>query len=313
MKEIIIALCTPDMHRPMAFKAVEFLKSTDLRRAELMILDNVYNKRFHHPAIMDEMLSYAAGRPVVFMDDDVWVNDSDWLERLWNTHKQTQAAIVGCIHAFPNGEMNHQGILVYQDGSTELLRQAMVDSGKRAYCPAVSSALVLVQSNCGLRFDRQFEKYQHDIDICISAWKSGLKTACSLDLKIIHTQAEYMSQVSGFRQILGSDIERFQLKWKAFASSGLYSIPELAIYDSLSKSHNWEFFYNQASRFSSDDPQRSAALFRQLVEDCPHSWYRASAYYHLFLLENKSEYLQYCLQQNPYHQKAAILLAEHTN
>jgi hypothetical protein len=308
MKETIIALCTPDMNRPMAREAIERLKSTDLRRAEVMIFDNAYDDRFHHPSIMEEMLNYAAGRPVVFMDDDVLLRDADWMDRLFQTADESGAAIVGCAHVLASGELNHRGILVYHDGSTELLRQIPGGDGGFVYSPAVSSALMLVKNTDGLHFDLQFEKYQHDVDICISAWKSNYRVACALNLEIVHTQAEYMSRVPGFREVLDRDIRRFQQKWQHFAANGFYQAPELAAYATLAQDTNWERFYNEASLSKSADPQRSANLFRQLINQCPHSWHRAGAYFHLYLLEKEPEHLRSCLGLNPSHQKAAALL-----
>src|SRR5918912_1569579 len=98
MKEAIVAFCTPDLNRPMARRAMEALRTTDLSRAELMILDNVYDAGFHHPSVMQSMLVYAAGRPVIFMDDDAVVGQADWIDRLFETATESDAAVVGCVH-----------------------------------------------------------------------------------------------------------------------------------------------------------------------------------------------------------------------
>ena len=219
MKDILIVLCTPDLQRPMARRALHALKRTDLSRAELLIQDNAYNERFHHASVMDDMLAYAGRRPVVFMDDDVVVDDAAWLQKLTCAAEAGDAAIAGCVHTFATGEPQHATILVYRDATTELLRELPRGLATPAYAPAVSSALVLVRNTDGLRFDRQFEKYQHDVDICLAAWAAGQRVVCANDLVVVHEQAEYMRQRPEFRDILDRDVERLKAKWATFASS----------------------------------------------------------------------------------------------
>ncbi len=310
MKEILIVLCTPDMHRPAAKRGLHALKQTDLTRAELLIQDNAYHDRFHHAAVMDDMLAYAAGRSVVFMDDDVVVRDREWIRKLTDAAATADAAVTGCLHTFAGGEPQHAGILVYEDATTELLRTPP-DAGS-IYTPAVSSALVLVRNRDGLRFDRQFEKYQHDVDLCLEAWANGRFVACATDLVVVHEQAEYMRQKPEFREVLSRDVDRLREKWAAFARSALYARRELAAFVRLAAQTNWERRYNEASRLTSHDPDGSASLFRRLIDECPHAWHRAGAYFHLYRMERRPELLEACVRENPHHVKAVDLLRELT-
>jgi hypothetical protein len=310
MKEIVLVFCTPDMHRPMARRAIRALKATDLTPAELMILDNAYDERFHHPAVMDEMLQYAGGRPVIFLDDDVVVQQHDWIARLRNAVREHDAAVVGCVHTFATGERQHSGILVHRDASTEMLRDVADDNASATARPALSSALMLVRNTDGLRFDRRFEKYQHDVDICLAAWSAGRTVMCTTDLVVIHEQAEYMRRRPEFHEVLQRDMARLCEKWAGFAASGLYARPELRRFAAPASEANWERVYNDASRLETHSPADSASRFRDLATRCPHSWHRAGAYFHLYKLEHRVDDLQACVRENPYHVKAADLLRE---
>jgi hypothetical protein len=310
MKETVLVFCTPDMHRPMARRAIRALKATDLTCAELMILDNAYDEHFHHPSVMDEMLEYAAGRPVIFLDDDVVVQEHDWIARLRNAASDHDAAVVGCVHTFATGERQHSGILVHRDASTEMLRDVADANADAVACPALSSALMLVRNTDGLHFDRRFEKYQHDVDICLAAWSAGRTVVCATDLVVVHEQAEYMRRRPEFHEVLHRDIARLCEKWAGFAASELYERPALRRFAADASEINWERAYTDASRLTTRSPADSVSRFREVAARCPHSWHRAGAYFHLYTLEHRVDDLKACVRENPFHAKAADLLRE---
>ncbi len=308
MKDIQIVLCTPDMHRPTARKCIERLKATDLSRAELNIIDNAYDKSFSHPAVMESFLRNAEDTPIIFLDDDVFIEDRDWIYTLWEEAAKHDAAIAGCIHTFESGEINHQGVLVYDDASTELLREPLAT---KPFVPAVSSAVMLVKEPKRLSFNTALKKYQHDIDICLLAWQQGMQVICCSDLQVVHIQAEYMSTRADFRPVFAQDSQTFQEKWREFTGKDLYGIPELLPFGDFSKGKNWERFYNEASLKSTDKPELAIPMFQEVSKDCPHSWRRANAYYHLYRLEGRASHLENCLQLNPDHMKARYELDNH--
>jgi hypothetical protein len=310
MREAVIAFCTPDLNRPMARRAIEAVKATDLRRAELMILDNAYDAHFHHPTVMQEMLVYASGRPVIFMDDDAIVKQADWIDRLFETATQARAAVVGCVHTSPAGEINHIGILVHSDGTTTQARHAARAGQPFVYTPSLSSAVMLVKNDRGLGFDLQYEKYHHDTDLGVAAWNQGEKVACALDLKVMHVQADYASRVSNVGELFARDLARFRQKWQSYIASGLYECEELASWKPLADAPNWDVVYNEASRAKSTDADSARRQFRSLIERCPNTWHRAGAYYHLYTLDGRREHLEKCLEEDPNHQKAASILQE---
>jgi len=310
MKEAVIAFCTPDLNRPMARRAIEAVRSTDLRRAELMILDNAYDAHFHHPTVMQEMLVYASDRPVIFMDDDAVVKQADWIDRLFDAATRARAAVVGCVHTSPAGEINHTAILVHSDSTTTQARQRPSTGEPFVHVPSASSAVMLVMNDRGLRFDLQYEKYHHDTDIGITAWNQGERVACALDLQVMHVQADYASRVSHVGDLFARDLERFQRKWQPYITSGLYECPELASWKPLAEGPNWDAVYNDASRLKRTDGDGARARFRSLIERCPNAWHRAGAHYHLYTLDGGRDHLEKCLTENPKHLKAAALLQE---
>jgi hypothetical protein len=242
------------------------------------------------------------------MDDDAIVRDRAWIDRLFRTAEDAGAAVVGCAHTSVTGERNHAGILVYQDGSTELTRDT--PPGPHAYVPAVSSAVMLVLNDRGLRFDARYGKYHHDTDIGLAAWACGERVACALDLEVVHVQADYAARVANVGDLLARDLARFQDKWRAFIAGGLYDRPELSRFAPLARATNWDLVYNEASALETRDPARAAQHFRELIAQCPNDWHRAGAHFHLYPMERDPHHLEACLAESPGHQRAAALLRD---
>lgn len=306
MNDTLLVLCSPDFYSPSTRKAVVSLKNTQLEGVELIVVDNCHDGDFCHPVVMQSYLEYADAKSVVFMDDDVAVYDPQWLAKFNDCAKKTGAAIVGCTHTYVSGEVNHEGILMYADGSTELLREKVSQS---VWVPAVSSAFVFIPDASAVRFDREFKKYHHDVDICISAWRSGGKVALTSNLSVVHKLGGVMAKRPDFTRVYADDSERISQKWREFASRCLYEINELKDYAAFSNCFNWERYYNEASGLKACDPKRAVEMFCRIASDCPFNWRKAGAWFHLYLLESNKSHLENCLKLNPHHLKAKELLA----
>ena len=307
MNNYLIAICTPDSFRPSAKALITDLKKANLASADLLILDNCHESGFKHAEAMNAVLNYAQDQWVFFLDDDVRIRQSNWIRELVSASDSSGAEVVGCIHTHPSGEVNHAGAIVHLDGSTELLR---VTYDTPRFVAAVSSAVVGVRPGTQLRFDTQFEKYQHDLDFCLEAWKRGLKVALTPTLSVVHEMAGYYSTLEPPAIAYQRDAAKFQKKWADFTRERLYQLSELASLAELARSPNWEVAYNQASALSAPHPAAASAAFRQLISVCPVDHFRAGSHYHLFRLEGKKEHLIMCLELNPSHIKARELLTK---
>jgi GT2 family glycosyltransferase len=304
MKDVVVAVCTPDLARIQTQTCLGHLAATDLSRAELVVVDNRCDPGFRHAATMDRLLRYADDRPIVFVDDDVQIGASGWLDALRREADAHDALIAGCEHTTESGEVSHTGVLVHTDGTTRLLRERPADAARHRYVPALSSALLLVRDPAALGFDVAFEKYQHDTDICLEAWRTGGKVICHAGLRVVHLQGGVMNAVSGFRAVFARDSERFASKWSSFAAGGLYDRPELSAFRAWATDRNWEADYNRAARLIDTDPAAAAHRFAELIESQPPSRMAGSAYYHLFRLVGGVDHLERCVACYPEHRAA---------
>lgn len=94
MKELLIVLFTIDMNCPPTRRCIKFLKETNLSRAELLIFDTGYNPEFNEPAVMNSLLEFAKGHPVIFLKNNVLIEDKEWILKLQNTAEKADAEMV---------------------------------------------------------------------------------------------------------------------------------------------------------------------------------------------------------------------------
>lgn len=307
MKDIVILLCTPDMYRPVAGRCIEFLKKTNLARAELIIADNAYDRHFKHAGVMGSFIEYAGHRPIIFIDDDVLIKDYEWISKLLKIADQTDSPLVGCLHEYESGEINHSGIVVHMDGTPELIRMEP-DEVQYSFRPAVSSALILLNDPVAVQFDLAYKKYQHDVDICLQIWSRGGKVVCSHDLRVIHHLTEYTSTLPQAKRLFEDDTNCFSKKWSDFVKSELYKKEDLSYLKDMAKGRNWTIYYNEGSRVEENDPGVAGAIFKNIIEECPFHWLKAGASFHLYGLDNNIAHLKNCLRFNPKHKKAGEIL-----
>jgi hypothetical protein len=307
MKKVVVAICTPDISRKVAANCIERLKATDLSLAELLVCDNCADSDFSHPLTMNNLLAYAGSRPIVFVDDDVYIDEPDWLSIMLGGAGRYDAAIVGCVHTFESGEVNHVGAMIYRDGTTRMLRELLPGCSK-PYVPALSSALMLVMEPSRYGFDTGFDKYHHDTDICLQAWRKGSTVVCLPELVITHLQGNSASEVIDVREVFAKDATYLMRKWNDFAASDLFAREELEPFAAMASETNWEHRYTTATLQINRSPGNAIEALTSLAAECPLNWLAGSANYHLFRLIGGAQHLKKCLELYPEHHQAKIEL-----
>ncbi len=311
MKDVLLVLCTPDHRRETARRCLETVRSTDLSRAELLIVDNAWDAGFQHPATMERFRVLGGNRPIIYLDDDVEIDTSDWIERLLATHRSSGANVVGCRHRSREGTPNHVGAQVFRDGTTEILCERPAEAGPGPFVPAVSSAVMLIADPTRVRFDLRFAKYQHDLDVGLQTWEQGGRVACCPELSVVHVMGDYATTRPEVIGRFWPDATRFREKWQTFASESLYVIPELAGFAATARQSNWLMVYREASARQPHEPDLAAEVFRRIARECPTPERVSGAWFHLYQIEGERSHLEACLEAEPGHRKARALLEQH--
>ncbi|MBF0343958.1 MAG: hypothetical protein HQL06_06985 [Nitrospirae bacterium] len=307
MKDTLIVLCCPTLNRLFTQRAVGSLKETDLTRAELIVIDNNHDGGFYYPSVLSGMLKLAvdSGKNLILVEDDTEINDYNWIDRLYEVSERLKADIVGCVHTYEDGAVNHEG--VYIDDDLTMWLRADVMTGREdvidgaIYVPALYGAVMLIKNPSLYHIDTNYKKYHHDVDICLQAWRDGSRVACILDLKIIHHLRYYDLRNPSFIDIYNSDTLYFAKKWVSYAPE-LLEIPQLRRYK---KGHSsdaaWPGFFNRAMKLRAFNKGLAVEMFNRVVAECYNERFVAEAYYQLFLIEGGMEHLKNCLIYNPCH------------
>jgi hypothetical protein len=314
-KDTLLVMCSPDIYRLNARRAINSVKTTDLSRAELCVIDNAFDSSFNHSVVMNEMLRHAAqtGRNLVILDDDVEIYRRDWLDRLYEAGDTMGADVVGCTHTDDAGNVNHMGEFVYDDGLTESIFDFMFDPRyvkDGATCvPTLCSAILLIRNCARYSVDVQFKKYKQDLDLCMQAWAQNQRVAIALDLRLIHSRGATGDRNPNYARLMSEDTALFAKKWVPFIDT-LYANPELQQFRHRSVEANWARYLVRAARHRYIDKDDAIAMYRRIVSECFDPAPVAMAHFHLYSLTGDIEHLRGCNRVNPCHQAARQKLVE---
>ncbi len=168
-------------------------------------------------------IEQAHGKYYLLLNDDTVPSQEFWLEKFMDFTKQhPKAGVVGCKLLYPNGTLQHAGIVFNQYrqpfhrlNMTDSLDDRLKDSKQ---FQAVTFACVLIKRKCyeevqGFSHIEKTPAYHYeDVDFCFKARKSGYEVWYNSDISIIH----YSN--SSFKAVLKSQEETFkflpQLKQK---------------------------------------------------------------------------------------------------
>jgi hypothetical protein len=308
-KDTILCMCSPDIDRLAARRAINSVKATDLSRAELIVIDNACDSTFNHSVVMNDMVRHAerTGRNLVILDDDVEIHRYDWLDRLYAAGDDLDADIVGCVLTHDNGHANHYGEFVDDDGLTQSIFEFQHDPryvvNRATYVPTLCSAVLLIRECHRYHVDVGYQKYKQDLDLCMQAWQQGRRVAIALDLRLMHIRGMIGDRSPNYARIFSEDSARFAQKWAGFVAD-LHTRPGLAQYRKGRTPAPWQDLLVRAARYRYFDIDAARAIYERVVAECFDPPLVATAHFHLYGLTDNVDHLVRCNQINPCHQAA---------
>jgi GT2 family glycosyltransferase len=173
----------------------------------------------------------ADGQHLLFLNDDTEVIAPGWLEALLEFSQQTEIGAVGAKLTFPNGDLQHTGVITPEAlpqhpfhgfpaghggyfGSTLLHRN----------CSAVTGACLMTRAevfHARGGFDEAFGLNYNDVDYCLRLIQAGYRIVYTPYAHLCHHEA--LSKPGTF----SSELHAFQDRWKATAARDPYYNPNL--------------------------------------------------------------------------------------
>jgi len=130
----------------------------------------------------------------LLLNNDVIITDKNWLEKLVNTAEKYKAGIVGCQLLYPNGNIQHAGMLIGYYGGRNRGRGERYTGqyNKIEEMNSVTFAVVLINreviEKIGL-LDENFINSYEDVDYCIRAKEANFKIIYSGKVKLLHLES----------------------------------------------------------------------------------------------------------------------------
>ena len=129
----------------------------------------------------------------LLLNNDIIITDRYWLKKLVDSAKRYKAGMVGCQLLYPNGNIQHAGMLMgYYGGRNRGRGEKYIGQyDKIEEVPGVTFALVLISKKVIERvgfLDENFNMGFEDVDYCIRARQNGFKIIYNGKIKATHLE-----------------------------------------------------------------------------------------------------------------------------
>lgn len=190
---------------------------------------------FNFSERMNRGVAAAQGDYLLMLNDDTEVTTSDWLESMLEMAQQQEIGAVGAKLLFPNGRIQHSGVLVLQGNpchafyDTTAINPGYFFSNQinRNYI-AVTGACLLVRRQVFEQvggFDEAFPLNYNDVDLCCKIHQAGYRNVVVPFVQLTHYESATRPPA-----LKPEELERFQAKWLPYFnqfSSDPYYNPNL--------------------------------------------------------------------------------------
>ncbi|WP_395822820.1 glycosyltransferase [Archangium minus] len=223
--EPLVSIIVPFKDRPDLLRMVtrSLLEGTTYRNWELLLVSNnsthpetfavldgltdprirklTWDFPFNYPAINNFAAKHARGELLLFLNNDIEATQPDWLEVLIGHAQRPEVGAVGPKLLFPDGTVQHAGVVVGISGSAAHPFWRLPDA--RAWTPfghadwtrnylSVTSACVLLRREVWEAvggFDERFVLCGSDIEIGFRLWARGLRVVYTPEAKLVHHES----------------------------------------------------------------------------------------------------------------------------
>ncbi|WP_224245714.1 rhamnosyltransferase WsaF family glycosyltransferase [Hyalangium gracile] len=189
-----LLLVSNNSKKPETFALLESLTDPRIRKL-------TWDHPFNYPAINNFAAREARGELLLFLNNDIEIIHPDWLEELIGQAQRPEVGQVGAKLLFPDGTVQHAGVMVGMTGFAGHPFWRLPDEGR--WTPfglpdwtrdflAVTSACVMVRREFfeALRgFDERFIVCGSDVDLGLRTVGRGLRVVYTPHAKLYHHES----------------------------------------------------------------------------------------------------------------------------
>lgn len=191
----------------------------------------------------------AKGKYVLFLNNDTSVITKTWLEDMLGYAQQPEIGAVGCKLYYPNGKIQHAGIImgvggqngtpgiaghffpVFADNPPQDPAQPLYIGGTRNFA-AVTAACIMVSKKkfeTVKKFDPTFQIAFNDVDFCLKLLGRGWRNVYLPHVQLFHYESVSIGQL-GTKQrdpeVFAKEIQLMLKKWKKIIENDPYYHPD---------------------------------------------------------------------------------------
>lgn len=214
---------------------------------------------FNYSALNNLAVTQSIGSVICLMNNDIEVMDANWLRDMVLSLLQPDVGIVGCRLYYPDGTLQHAGVIVGLGGDAgHIFRGQRREDTHYMYRPMLRQELSAVTAACLVTRRETFEQLDgldpsfavafNDIDYCLRARKHGWKVIYHPHAELIHHESASRGRDESPKQKtrLADERARFVARHSDFINCDPAYNPNLTnVYENASLAHQ----PRQASHF----------------------------------------------------------------
>lgn len=209
-------------------ESLQYLHDLEKSDAKYRVLD--YPFEFNYSLVNNFAAGFASGDHLLFLNNDIEVVSSDWIEALLEHSQRAEVACVGAKLLYPDGTIQHAGVVIglfggadhvgkYLPGDYPGYLNAFVSI--RDYSAVTSACMMIARDKFWKLggFDRNFIIGFGDTDLCLRAISSGYRNIFTPYAQLYHHES-FTRGASPDKDPHPGDTFLLQHRWQVYMEYG---------------------------------------------------------------------------------------------
>ena len=163
---------------------------------------------------------------MLFLNDDIEVQQEDWLDALLEHAQRPEVGVVGPQLIYPDRKVQHAGIFLTTLGAGRHSFRFLAEDDPGYFglaltqrnVAAVTGACMLMRRDVFERigrFDEAHEVVNNDVDCCLRSWQAGLSVVYTPHAQLVHHE---LASRADMKDVF--DAGHFAKQWRTFYAAG---------------------------------------------------------------------------------------------
>jgi GT2 family glycosyltransferase len=208
-----------------------------------------WDKPFNFSSVCNFGGDHSRGEYLLFLNNDTEVITPNWIEDMLGYAIQKDIGAVGCKLYYPDGKLQHGGIILgvggqkgtpgiaghffpaYKEEPTQDPGQLLYDGGTRNFAAVTAACLMVSKAKFDKvnGFDTKFRIAFNDVDFCLELLKSGLRNVYLPHVQLYHHESISIGKPGAKQrdlEVFAKEIDMMLRKWRRLIVNDPYYHPE---------------------------------------------------------------------------------------